>query len=126
VTLRARSAIPHTCDIRRETQQPSGGAKLGLGRLFERHQERDDRSAASASELAYLPLDPNVHIQEVKAMACEIRPGQRTRGPALRELILAYRRRAASRRTGTEPGTNQSRDARAAGRTEADWISGGR
>ena len=31
-----------------------------------------------------LVLDPNVHIQETKALACDIRPGRRPRGPALR------------------------------------------
>ena len=29
----------------------------------------------AANELAHLSLDPNVHIQEVKALACDIRPG---------------------------------------------------
>jgi formate dehydrogenase major subunit len=48
----------------------------------------------SANDLAHLALDPNVHIQEVKAMACDIRPGRRPRGPALRELVRAYVRRA--------------------------------
>jgi formate dehydrogenase major subunit len=41
----------------------------------------------AANELAHLALDPNVHIQEVKAMACDIRPGRRPRGPALRALV---------------------------------------
>jgi formate dehydrogenase major subunit len=37
-------------------------------------------------------------------MAWDIRPGQRPRGPALRELVLAYRRRAGlTEETGTEP-----------------------
>jgi formate dehydrogenase major subunit len=44
----------------------------------------------AANELAHLSLDPNVHIQEVKAMACDIRPGRRPRGPALRELVREY------------------------------------
>ena len=46
----------------------------------------------AANELAHLALDPNVHIQEVKAMACDIRPGRRPRGPALRELVREYQR----------------------------------
>ncbi len=50
-----------------------------------------------------MSLDPNVHIQEVKALACDIRPGWRSRGPALRQLVLAYRRRAGlTEQTGTE------------------------
>jgi formate dehydrogenase major subunit len=44
-----------------------------------------------------------VHIQEVKAMACDIRPGRRPRGPALRELVRSYRQRAGiTSETGTE------------------------
>ena len=38
--------------------------------------------------------DPNVHIQEVKALACDIRPGRRPRGPALRRLVQDYQQRA--------------------------------
>jgi formate dehydrogenase major subunit len=48
----------------------------------------------AANELAALSLDPNVHIQEVKAMACDIRPGRRPRGPALRALVREYAERA--------------------------------
>jgi formate dehydrogenase major subunit len=48
----------------------------------------------SANDLAHLSLDPNVHIQEVKAMACDIRPGRRPRGPALRRLVRDYTERA--------------------------------
>ncbi len=57
----------------------------------------------AANELAHLALDPNVHIQEVKAMACDIRPGRRPRGAALRELIRTYQQRAGiTDQTGTE------------------------
>jgi formate dehydrogenase major subunit len=48
----------------------------------------------AANELASLSLDPNVHIQEVKAMACDIRPGRRPRGPELRRLVREYGERA--------------------------------
>ncbi|MBO0807269.1 MAG: molybdopterin-dependent oxidoreductase, partial [Actinobacteria bacterium] len=41
----------------------------------------------AANELAHLSLDPNVHIQEVKALACDIRPGRRPRGRALLNLV---------------------------------------
>jgi formate dehydrogenase major subunit len=51
-------------------------------------------SGDPANELSHLSLDPNVHIQEVKALACDIRPGRRPRGPALRELVESYQRRA--------------------------------
>jgi formate dehydrogenase major subunit len=57
----------------------------------------------AANELAHLSLDPNVHIQEVKAMTCDIRPGRRPRGPALREFVRGYRARAGiTDKTGTE------------------------
>jgi formate dehydrogenase major subunit len=48
----------------------------------------------AANELAHMSLDPNVHIQEVKALACDIRPGRRPRGPALRDLVRQYQARA--------------------------------
>ncbi len=41
----------------------------------------------SANDLASIVLDPNVHIQEVKAFTCDIRPGRRPRGRARREFI---------------------------------------
>jgi formate dehydrogenase major subunit len=57
----------------------------------------------AANELAHMALDPNVHIQEVKAMACDVRPGRRPRGPELRRLVHDYRRRAGiTDETGTE------------------------
>jgi formate dehydrogenase major subunit len=48
----------------------------------------------SANDLFPLALDPNVHIQEVKAATCDIRPGRRPRGPALLALVEEYRQRA--------------------------------
>jgi formate dehydrogenase major subunit len=48
----------------------------------------------AANELVSITLDPNVHIQETKAATCDIRPGQRPRGPALVEHVAGYRRRA--------------------------------
>ncbi|HEX3491847.1 MAG TPA: molybdopterin dinucleotide binding domain-containing protein, partial [Streptosporangiaceae bacterium] len=48
----------------------------------------------SANNLTHLALDPNVHIQETKALACDIRPGRRPRGAGRAELVAEYRRRA--------------------------------
>jgi formate dehydrogenase major subunit len=48
----------------------------------------------SANDLFHLTLDPNVHIQEVKAITCDIRPGRRPRGKALLQFVEEYRRRA--------------------------------
>jgi formate dehydrogenase major subunit len=41
----------------------------------------------SANDLISIVLDPNVHIQEVKAASCDIQPGRRPRGPALRDAV---------------------------------------
>jgi formate dehydrogenase major subunit len=58
----------------------------------------------AANELTHLSLDPNVRIQEDKAFACDIRPGRRPRGPALRDLVREYQQRAGiTPETGTEP-----------------------
>lgn len=57
----------------------------------------------AANELLHLSLDPNTHIQEAKAIAVDIRPGRRPRGPAAVELVRAYRARAGiDERTGTQ------------------------
>jgi formate dehydrogenase major subunit len=48
----------------------------------------------SPNDLGHLALDVNVHIQEVKALTCDIRAGRRPRGPALQRLIDDYRARA--------------------------------
>jgi formate dehydrogenase major subunit len=39
-------------------------------------------TGGAANDLAPIALDPNVHIQEVKAFTCAIRPGRRPRGKA--------------------------------------------
>jgi formate dehydrogenase major subunit len=44
----------------------------------------------SANDLFGLALDPNVQIQEVRGATCDIRPGRRPRGRALRELVDSY------------------------------------
>jgi formate dehydrogenase major subunit len=46
----------------------------------------------SANDLFHLALDPNVHIQEVKAASCDIRPGRRPRGAALPAFVSGYPR----------------------------------
>ena len=51
-------------------------------------------TGGSANELSHLALDPNVHIQEVKAFTCDIRPGRRPRGPALPKFVAEIRERA--------------------------------
>jgi formate dehydrogenase major subunit len=44
--------------------------------------------------LASIALDPNVHIQEVKALTVDVQPGRRPRGAKLPELVASYRERA--------------------------------
>ncbi|MBV9857588.1 MAG: molybdopterin-dependent oxidoreductase, partial [Streptosporangiaceae bacterium] len=57
----------------------------------------------AANELFHLVLDPTVHIQEVKAITCDIRPGRRPRGAALRRLVGEYAARAGiTPETGTD------------------------
>ncbi len=48
----------------------------------------------AANELTSMALDPNVHIQEVKALSADIIPGRRPRGPARQDLVARYRERA--------------------------------
>jgi formate dehydrogenase major subunit len=55
------------------------------------------------NDLSHQALDPNVHIQEVKAFTCDIRPGRRPRGPARVALVREYQERAGiTEKTGTE------------------------
>jgi formate dehydrogenase major subunit len=48
----------------------------------------------AANDLLSMVLDPNVHIQESKAATCDIQPGRRPRGAALRRLVAERRARA--------------------------------
>jgi formate dehydrogenase major subunit len=52
----------------------------------------------AVNDLFSIALDPNVQIQEVKAASCDIRPGRRPRGPALREFVEGYPRIAQAER----------------------------
>jgi formate dehydrogenase major subunit len=58
----------------------------------------------AANDLASMSLEPNSHIQEVKALTCDIRPGRRPTGAAQVDLVRQYQRRAGiTDRTGTQP-----------------------
>ncbi|MDQ3979134.1 MAG: molybdopterin-dependent oxidoreductase, partial [Actinomycetota bacterium] len=58
----------------------------------------------AANDLFGITLDPNVHIQESKVGACDIRPGRRPSGRALGLYLEDYRRRAGiTVETGNEP-----------------------
>ena len=57
----------------------------------------------SMNELSSMALDPSSHIQEVKALTIDIRPGRRPQGPARQQLVEEYRKRAAiTAQTGTK------------------------
>jgi formate dehydrogenase major subunit len=51
---------------------------------------------AAANDLSHMALDPNVKIQEVKALTCDIRPGRRPRGARLTQFVADLRERASS------------------------------
>jgi formate dehydrogenase major subunit len=50
----------------------------------------------SANDLMHMALDPNVHIQEVKAATCGVRPGRRPRGQALVDFVAELRERTSA------------------------------
>jgi formate dehydrogenase major subunit len=54
-------------------------------------------TGGAANDLTHMALDPNVHIQEVKALTCDIRPGRRPRGPRLPAFVDDLRRQALTR-----------------------------
>jgi formate dehydrogenase major subunit len=45
-----------------------------------------------------MAIDPNVHIQEVKALTCDIRPGRRPAGKALGAVVSGLRAKGVERR----------------------------
>ncbi|MGI8713102.1 MAG: formate dehydrogenase [Solirubrobacteraceae bacterium] len=58
----------------------------------------------SMNELSAISLDPSSHIQEVKTLAIDIRPGRRPRGPGRQALVREYRERAGiTAKTGLAP-----------------------
>src|SRR5579884_2596265 len=78
----------------------------------------------SANDLAHMALDPNVHIQEVKAFTCGIRPVRRPRGADLPRFVAELRDQAHSRleASAAEPPTpgRSSRTPSASGGREQD------
>jgi formate dehydrogenase major subunit len=64
--------------------------------------QRGLTTGGAANDLTHMALDPNVHIQEVKALTCDIRPGRRPRGAALPRFVGDLRERAQSARA-TDP-----------------------
>ncbi|HZO63183.1 MAG TPA: molybdopterin dinucleotide binding domain-containing protein, partial [Gaiellaceae bacterium] len=60
-------------------------------------------TGGSANDLISIVLDPNVHIQEVKALSCDVRPGRRPRGPCLPGFVEELRSQAARHVARVEP-----------------------
>jgi formate dehydrogenase major subunit len=58
--------------------------------------QRGLSTGGAANDLSHMALDPNVHIQEVKAFTCDIQPGRRPRGAKL-PAFVAERRDQANR-----------------------------
>jgi formate dehydrogenase major subunit len=57
----------------------------------------------AVNELTSIALDPNAHIEEVKALTADIRPGRRPQGADRPEYVLAHQVRAGiTEKTGTE------------------------
>jgi formate dehydrogenase major subunit len=59
-------------------------------------------TGGAANDLSSIVLDPNVHIQEVKAFSVGIRAGRRPRGKALTEFVDGLRAQAHERREQAE------------------------
>jgi formate dehydrogenase major subunit len=55
-------------------------------------------TGGAANDLTSIALDPNVHIQEVKAFSVGIRAGRRPRGEVLTEFVDEIRSRAHAER----------------------------
>jgi formate dehydrogenase major subunit len=55
-------------------------------------------TGGAANDLMSIVLDPNVHIQEVKALTCDIQPGRRPRGADLPTFVADKRNRALAAR----------------------------
>ena len=83
----ARTAIEARVLVTERMRTARGGGPRGCTRSGCRTTGAPNglSTGDAANDLAHLALDPNVHIQEVKALACDIRPGRRPRGPALRD-----------------------------------------
>jgi formate dehydrogenase major subunit len=59
-------------------------------------------TGGAANDLSSIALDPNVHIQEVKAFSVGIKAGRRPRGDGLPEFVDQIRSRAHQERNGFE------------------------
>jgi formate dehydrogenase major subunit len=78
-------------------------------------------TGGSANDLTAIVLDPNVHIQEVKALSCDILPGRRPRGGELTRFVHERRERArAAKEAQPRPEPEETRNTEPPGRREGD------
>jgi formate dehydrogenase major subunit len=71
-----------------------GGERIHQVGLPYHWGQRGLTTGGSANDLTHMALDPNVHIQEVKALTCDIRPGRRPRGAKLTRYVADLREKA--------------------------------
>jgi formate dehydrogenase major subunit len=100
----ARGAIEARVLVTRRMSALRSGGKAVHQIGLPYHWGRNGYATGDAvNELTSIALDPNVHIQEVKALSADIRPGRRPRGPDLPRLVEEYRQNAGvTGRTGME------------------------
>jgi formate dehydrogenase major subunit len=78
-------------------------------------------TGGSANDLTSIVLDPNVHIQEVKALSCDILPGRRPRGGELTRFVHERRERArAAKEAAPRPEPEETRNTEPPGRREGN------
>ena len=87
----ARSAIEARVMVTARVQRNHVGLPYHWG-------QRGLTTGDAANDLAHMTLDPNVHIQEVKAFTCDIRPGRRPRGARLPQFVAELRDQALTQR----------------------------
>ncbi len=91
----ARSAIEARVLVTRRMRPVKAGGRVQHQVGLPYHWgSRGLTTGGSANDLLHMALDPNVHIQEAKSLTCDIRPGRRPRGPALRRLVEGIREAA--------------------------------
>jgi len=85
--ISARSAVEARVHVTRRIRADTVGLPYHWG-------QRGLVTGDTVNDLFGLALDPNVHIQEVKAATCDVRAGRRPRGKELLALVEEYRAKA--------------------------------
>jgi formate dehydrogenase major subunit len=85
--ISARSAVEARVHVTRRIRADTVGLPYHWG-------QRGLVTGDTVNDLFGLALDPNVHIQEVKAATCDVRAGRRPRGEELLALVEEYRAKA--------------------------------